>query len=214
MTTTAALHPGWTVQLAIHRAVRRDLTRLSDALARSDAAIPPAVRAYWGETARQLHHHHILEDSAIWPLMAERLGPPVRGLLERNAAEHMTMAAAMDEFESVATATAGDLAGARIALVRLAQTVDTHLGHEERDVLPLIPDAFSAEDIAFFSAESGRTNPADRFLPWVLDGATDDDGRFFTGALPGPVRTTLDSRWMPQWLATVDDMTRTRVRMS
>jgi hypothetical protein len=198
-----ALHPGWTVQLAIHRAARRDITRLSDSLARGDAALPPGLLAYWSETARQLHHHHVLEDSVIWPCLAERLGTRVAALLARNANEHLAMSDAMDAFDAL-VADPVNLPRARLALRRLADAVDRHLDHEERDVLPLIPEAFTPEDIALFSAESGRTNPPDRFLPWVLDDATGADVEVFTGTMPEPMRRTLETRWMPAWRATAD----------
>jgi hypothetical protein len=39
-------------------------------------------------TAAQLHHHHEFEDTVVWPLMGERLGARVDGLLPRNFDEH------------------------------------------------------------------------------------------------------------------------------
>src|SRR6516162_7863994 len=98
MTTTSPTNPGWRIQLAIHRAVRRDSGRLAAALA-DDAVISDAVRAYWSVTASQLHHHHEFEDTVVWPLLGQRLGDRVAALLARNAHEHEVMASAMDEFD-------------------------------------------------------------------------------------------------------------------
>ena len=202
--TTTPQHLGWIVQLAVHRAVRRDVARLSAALADGRKTPPAAISAYWAETSTQLHHHHELEDTVIKPLMGERLGERVQPLLARNAQEHVAMAAAMDDFDAAASATTFEIGAARDALARLRDAIETHLGHEEADLLPLIPEAFSLDDVAFFQAKSAKTNPPQAFLPWMLDEASETDLALFTGRLPAPVREQLESTWMPRRRATVD----------
>ncbi len=200
---TTTLDPGWRVQLAVHRAVRRDLRRLSSAL-EGRGTPQAAILAYWAVTRGQLHEHHVLEDEVVWPLMRQRLGAPVEALLDRNAQEHQDMAAAMEEFGAVVASMTTDTAPARAALGRLHEVVEKHLAHEEADVLPLIPDAFTLEDIAFFTAEAAKTNPPSVFLPWLLDDAPETDVAFFTGPMPPPVENELRSTWTPQWRAKVD----------
>lgn len=212
--TTTPLHPGWRVQLAIHRAVRRDAGRLSAALAEGRGTPPAAIRAYWSEAADQLHDHHLFEDTVVWPLMGERLGGRVDWLLARNAQEHLAMAAAMEEFGTVVATMTTDAAAARVALGQMMEAIENHLAHEEADVLPLIPDAFTLEDLAFFSAESAKTNPPHAFLPWVLDDAPDADLAFFTGPMPAPIRTDLESNWIPQWRMKVDALRLTESAVS
>jgi hypothetical protein len=204
MTTSTPTNPGWRIQLAIHRAVRRDAGRLRLALAGGREIAIDAVRAYWDVTAAQLHHHHDFEDTVIWPLLAQRLGDRVETLLARNADEHRRMAAAMDEFDAAVGALTTDPVAARDALARMRETIETHLGHEEADVLPLIPEAFTMEDIAFFQAEDAKTNVPHVFLPWMLDDAPEADLVFFTAAMPAPVRAQLDSSWMPRRQLTID----------
>ena len=206
MTTTSPTNPGWRIQLAIHRAVRRDSGRLAAALA-DDAVISDAVRAYWSVTASQLHHHHEFEDTVVWPLLGQRLGGRVDALLARNVQEHEIMASAMDEFD-VALATT-DATAARVALVRMQEAIESHLAHEEADVLPLIPEGFTAEDLAFFQAEDAKTNAPDVFLPWMLDDAPDEDLEFFTGPMPAPVRENLQAIWMPRRRLTVEALSHT-----
>jgi hypothetical protein len=206
--TTAPLHPGWRVQLAVHRAVRRDLGRLSAALDGERETPPEAIQTYWGVTASQLHEHHVFEDTVVWPLLGQRLGGRVDSLLTRNAQEHQTMATAMERFGDTLVGVTIDAPAARVALKQLNEAVEDHLADEEADVLPLIPDAFTVEDVAAFAAESAKTNPAEAFLPWVLDGAPDSDVAFFTGQLPAPVRTALESLWVPLWRAKVDALGR------
>ena len=202
--TTTALHPGWRVQLAVHRAVRRDLRRLSSAFEPGQKTPQAAILAYWDVTREQLHEHHVFEDEVVWPLMRQRLGTAVDALLDRNAQEHRDMAAAMEEFGTSAASMTADPAPARAALGHLGEVIETHLAHEEADVLPLIPDAFSLEDIAFFTAEAAKTNPPSAFLPWLLDDAPETDVDFFTGPMPPPVEKELWSTWTPQWRAKVD----------
>jgi hypothetical protein len=198
-------NPGLAVQLAVHRAVRRDTTRLGVALAGGGAVSPGAVAAYWAETARQLHHHHELEDTIVWPLMGDRLGERVAALLARNAHEHQVMASAMDDFDvTVTTISASDISVACDALGRLNDAIQTHLAHEEADVLPLIEEAFTFDDFAYFQTESAKTNTADDFLPWVLDDAAQTDVDFFTGKLPDAVRNELFENWIPRRTATVE----------
>lgn len=202
--TTTPRHPGWIVQLAVHWAVRRDIARLSAALAEGRETSPAAISAYWAETSVQLHHHHELEDTVVAPLMGERLGERVQSLRVRNGQEHVAMAAAMDEFDNAVSATTFEISAARDAVARLHDAIETHLSHEEADVLPLIPEAFTLDDVAFFQAESARTNPPHAFLPWVLDEAREADLAFFTGRMPAPVREQLESNWMPRRRTTVD----------
>lgn len=200
--TETQRHPGWTVQLAIHRAVRRDARRLTRAFAEGPADWD-AIRTYWREMADQLHDHHTFEDAVIWPLMAQRLGASVSALLERNADEHAVLAAAMQDFDT-AVSTTTDAATARTAAQAMQTVIETHLAHEEADVLPLIPDAFTLDDVAFFVAESAKTNPPPTFLPWLLDDATGADYGFFTGRLPDAVRSQLESEWLPKRRDRVD----------
>ena len=198
MTVTTTTNPGWRIQLAVHRAVRRDVSRLTVALAGGREIPVEAVRTYWGATAAQLHHHHEFEDTVIWPLLGERLGDRVEALLARNAHEHLVMASAMDEFDAALATLTTDPGAARMALGHMQEAIGTHLADEEADVLPLTPEAFTMEDIAFFRAEDAKTMAPDVFLPWMLDDAPEADLAFFTGPMPAPVRAQLESVWMPQ----------------
>lgn len=202
--TEASENPGWRIQLAVHRAVRRDVQRLVGALAQGRGTSPQAVRTYWGDTAFQLNHHHEFEDTVIWPLLGERLGDRVESLLVRNAGEHVAMAAAMASFaDAVATTTSGRSA-ARMALRRMKEAIETHLAHEEADVLPLIPEAFTLDDIKFFQAESAKENAPSAFLPWIFDDAPEADVVFLTGPMPAAVQAELELSWLPQRQAKVD----------
>jgi len=197
MPTTTERHPGWTVQLAIHRAVRRDLSRLSGALAAGGTSSAPAIRAYWADFAVALHHHHDLEDGVVWPLLASRLEGRADVLLARNAQQHGSMSAAMDDCEIALAKMTTDPSPARASLATATEEILNHLADEEADICPLIPEAFTPEDVAVFMAESAKLDPPQVFLPWVLDDAEDRDVEFFTGSMPAPVRAVLDATWLP-----------------
>jgi hemerythrin-like domain-containing protein len=201
-TTTAALHPGVAVQYAIHGALRRDMDRLVGALSTYDVP-DDAVGAYAAEFLFQLHHHHTFEDDAVWPLMGERLGESVTSLLDRNRAEHTDVVASVDAFTTSVTPLGTDRASALAAATRMRDVVSTHLAHEEADVIPLAPDAFTMEDVARFQAESAKENPPDRFLPWVLESAAEPIAAGFHGTLPPQVQELLATAWMPAWQAKV-----------
>jgi uncharacterized protein (TIGR03086 family) len=197
------------MQLAVHQAVRRDLARLAGALAPGVSSSPESVRTYWADFASALHHHHELEDKVIWPLMGDRLGGRVDGLLAVNAQEHASMSAAMDGFEATLANFVADPSTARAALSSMTARIAAHLEHEEAEVLPLIPDAFTPDDVAFFQSESAKVDPPARFLPWVLDDADDDVVTFFTSEMPPPVRTLLESSWIPHRRMRLDCITLT-----
>ena len=89
------------------------------------------------------------------------------------------MADALERFGDALARVTIDAPSARVALKQLDEAVEDHLADEEADVLPLIPDSFTMEDVVSFAAEAAKTNPAEAFLRWVLDGAPDSDVAFF-----------------------------------
>lgn len=197
MTVTTEIHPGWSVQLAIHRAVRRDLARLATAFDADVPASADAIRAYWADFASALHHHHEFEDTVAWPLLARRLEGRADALLARNAAQHASMSAALDACEAAIASMTTDRSAARERLADATDAINSHLDDEEADVLPLIPGAIDADDVAYFMAESAKLEPPEVFLPWVLDDAADADVAFFARVVPPPVHAALEGTWLP-----------------
>src|SRR5215469_3973517 len=65
--------------LAMHAALRRDLSRLREAAARLDSsadhpvAAPTTVLAGWDEFCTQLNNHHAAEDDDLWPILRREL---------------------------------------------------------------------------------------------------------------------------------------------
>jgi hypothetical protein len=195
-------NPGIVIQLAVHDAVRRDVTRLSAALA-DDGAAGEAVRNFWHVLRFQLHQHHEFEDTHVWPLVRERLGTGVDALLDRNLDEHEVMGRAMDGFDALVSAEPLDHAGARLAADAMRTAIDIHLTHEEADVLPLLAQALTVDDIPVLQAQAAEGNPPDALLPWVVDDASDETLAFF-GKLPEPVKALLTEVWLPRRMTLVD----------
>jgi len=131
----------FTVMYAAHDAFRRDTDRLRDAAA-AGAGADPAVLKGWRTFRRELHLHHMAEDTVLWPRLRVALtavsGPAAAGLsvLDAMEAEHRRLGSLLDGVEEALTGT-----GRGVLVQRaegLAIALDDHLEHEEEAALPLI----------------------------------------------------------------------------
>jgi iron-sulfur cluster repair protein YtfE (RIC family) len=180
--------------LAMHAALRRDLSRLREAAARLDSAAdhpiaaPATVLAGWEEFRTQLNNHHAAEDDDLWPVLRHELS---------DAADLAVVDAMVDEHARIPAALAAvDAAirgGSQLAppSARLSTLVLEHLTHEEQAVLPLIERHLSqAQWHAFLMQERGRRKPRERpeFLTWVLDDASAPDEQAILSEIPPPGR--------------------------
>jgi Hemerythrin HHE cation binding domain len=169
----------------MHHAFRRDLDRFPRAVRQTpleDAEAWRALAVRWQRLGMVLHHHHMIEDTTIWPpLLAtvDAAGDSAeRETLEAMQAEHETIDpqllacgtgfAAMAESPSAETRDrlADDVAVMRDGLHR-------HLSHEETGALPLVqkylppPDWEASEKAAkrsFAPRELGF------LIPWAATG--------------------------------------------
>ncbi len=103
----------------------------------------------------------------------------------------------MDACEAAIASMTTERAAARERLAEATDAINRHLDDEEADVLPLIPGAVDADDVAYFMAESAKLDPPEVFLPWVLDDAADADVAFFARVVPAPVHAVLEQAWLP-----------------
>ncbi|MFC1418481.1 hemerythrin domain-containing protein [Streptacidiphilus cavernicola] len=210
----------FTMMYATHNAFRRDLRRL--AAAASDRDGPGAVRAGWENFKAQLHLHHSVEDTHLWPRLQRAVTTPDDlALLQDMEAEHAlidpllaAVDAALDSAPDRAPAAAPATGGAHIgatgganalaeALDRLAAALGHHLEHEEEDALPLIQAELTPADWKAFANEMRRrqgVKGAAVYVPWILDGAPAEERRRFLGALPAPVTALNRLLWQPRYL--------------
>jgi hypothetical protein len=218
-----------TIMLAAHDAFRRDLARLARAAASADLSDPArrqSVAAGWELFKRELQIHHTAEDELIWPALRPRLvhSEHAQSVLDAMEEEHERidpLLAAVDaaftqrdaaSTSADSTSAAGgaddDWPGAdRLADVIdvLASTLTGHLGHEERDGLPLIAIALTAAEwraVGRKIARKGGLAAGAEMFAWILDGADRQQATATLGQLPPPVRLLYRAVWKPRFQKT------------
>jgi hypothetical protein len=126
----------------MHHAFRRDLDRFATAVRQTpleDGAAWRALSTRWHRFGTVLHHHHTVEDTAIWPLLLTHVDAAGdaggRATLEAMAAEHELIDPMLDACSTgfTAMAFAPDAATRDRLADRVAATRDClaeHLVHE------------------------------------------------------------------------------------
>jgi hemerythrin-like domain-containing protein len=176
--------------LALHAALRRDLSRLEAVVARlgRTTPAPPTVLAGWDEFRRQLDNHHSAEDDDLWPILRRELSDPADlATVDEMVEEHRHIPAALADVDAALRGGGDPVA----ATQRLSTVVRDHLAHEEREVLPLIERHLTrAQWRQFLLTERGRRMPRERpqFLTWILDDASEKDTAAVMAELPPPAR--------------------------
>jgi hypothetical protein len=183
------------MNMAIHAAVRRDVDRFLDALARfTDGDDRRAARLgkAWDNLDDQLTRHHEGEHEIAWPAL-QSVGVP-RALLDTFDEEHEALAAAltgtreaMASFRS--SATADDATAARAAFEHLKTVAVAHLDHEEAEIEPVFQQHKDSPEMKAMGRQFGKVSPAvgGTFFAWVLDGASPDARAAITESVPKPV---------------------------
>jgi hypothetical protein len=149
MTTTQLMLPGQeaapegpndlTGMFLIHHAFRRDLRNFAVAVAATpagDTATWQALYERWRLFARFLHHHHTIEDKAIWPSLLDRVDAAGRATLEAMEAEHgeinPLLTACGEGLAALARHGDDDVRAAlEVRMVATAERLRRHLAHEE-----------------------------------------------------------------------------------
>ncbi|WP_134738614.1 hemerythrin domain-containing protein [Nocardioides sp. 503] len=188
-----------TMNRVIHAAVRRDLDRLESALAAfpdGDAERAAALHRAYAQLRDQLHHHHVGEDTHIWPMLAG-FGVDA-GLLAAMESEHHAMAESLTSVAEALDALAADpraalAATARVRVADAREVVGQHLTHEEDALEPaLLPYLDTPEWHA--TEKKLRTAPprvAGEFFAWVQDGMAPEHRAFLHASVPRPVTFVL-----------------------
>jgi iron-sulfur cluster repair protein YtfE (RIC family) len=214
-TTDAARHgtgdADLTVMVAAHDAFRRDLGKLATAASQARTWSPDrqaAVRAGWEVFQRQLHVHHRGEDAVVWPLLRGRLAGSASAVsvLDAMQAEHELidpLLAAVDRAFGFVGDPAGEFAAdAADAVAELATQLSHHLGHEERDALPLIGSTLTAREWQEAGRRMGRqpgvkVSFVPEFFGWLLDGAAPDRRASVLATLPAVMRPLVTGVFRP-----------------
>ncbi|QBR90964.1 hemerythrin domain-containing protein [Nocardioides euryhalodurans] len=178
----------------MHHALRRDLARFESAVRNTpvgDRSVWRGLSQRWDRFAEVLHHHHSVEDAAIWPLMLRRVDEAGdaagRALLEAMEAEHEqvdpALAGCAAAFAAMAEHPCTDHRNAldvRVTAVR--SVLLEHLAHEETEALPLLQRVMTPEDFAAAETAADKGYPT-RLLPFILPWAMAE--------VPAPVVATV-----------------------
>ncbi|GGM21990.1 hypothetical protein GCM10010129_77890 [Streptomyces fumigatiscleroticus] len=151
--------------LLTDRADVRDMLVVHEAFRRSYARLPALVRKVApGDTERAevvagharlieefLHLHHKGEDELLWPKLLERAGDRLGAAVALLESQHEEIAALLEESSTRLAAwraQPGQESGERLAdsLERLGALLTEHLGIEESEVLPIVPEYVTAEE--------------------------------------------------------------------
>jgi iron-sulfur cluster repair protein YtfE (RIC family) len=195
----------------IHEAFRRDLGRLSAALRKPpiDAARAGRLRAHWDFIADQLHHHHLVEDESLWPLVRPKLAgrDDALAVLDEMVAEHLSLGPTSEAvetgFASLVHAPT-DHAAAELAdrIDALDVVLAAHLDAEETRCFPVIDAALSAEEFESFGKATAKAvgmRGSARFFPWIFDGADPVERLAVLNMPPPPVRILCRRVWEPRY---------------
>lgn len=190
----------FTMMYAAHDAFTRDLERVAGASA--DGVLSDATAETWKSFAHQLHVHHTVEDEALWPpLRAAVVADSEVDVLDAMELEHAQIE---PELERIEAALADRDAGRFHQRVQaLAAALGAHMRHEENAALPLVDKYLGKTGWAAFgkhirSTQGGIRGGAE-YLPWVLDGASEDMTRQVLRQLPPPARVLYRRVWAPRY---------------
>jgi iron-sulfur cluster repair protein YtfE (RIC family) len=169
----------------MHHALRRDLGTFTAAVANTPASeheVWTALGRRWRRMAETLHHHHSVEDDALWPLLRshaeEASGADDLRMLDDMEAEHEridpALTACAEAFAAMAEHPCEDHRHAlEIRLAAVREGLLEHLAHEEGQALPLLQRTLSEEENARFERAAERAYPLRTvpfLLPWAMDG--------------------------------------------
>jgi iron-sulfur cluster repair protein YtfE (RIC family) len=209
MTSDTTNHLDLTLMVAFHDAFRRDLAHLARTASRRPAELDEparrtAVRAGWELFKTQLHIHHTAEDADLWPRMRTHLAnrPDELALLQAMQDEHARIDPLLATVEGAFADRDGGHQRLGDTVDALASTLYGHLGHEERDVLPLIDQSLTQAEWQAFGNDQRRRigiRGAAQFLPWVLDEASAEQVKAVLGGLPPPLRVVYRRIWQPRY---------------
>ncbi|MFJ5308381.1 nitroreductase/quinone reductase family protein [Streptomyces sp. NPDC088350] len=120
----------------VHDAFRRELSLIRGELRTGTTTLGAQLRANCLTFCQGLHNHHTGEDTALFPLIAER-HPGSAPALARLREEHERIAALMEELRGALTAKDTNPAAVRTEVDRLTTALEAHLTYEEEELIPL-----------------------------------------------------------------------------
>jgi deazaflavin-dependent oxidoreductase (nitroreductase family) len=127
---------GGIVLTRIHDAFRRELRLIRDEVASTGVSVGAQLRVNCLTLCAGLRNHHIGEDGAIFPFLAEQR-PDLTPVLEQLRDEHERIAALVAQLRA-AVAGPADPALLRREVDRLTEELERHLSYEEERLVPAL----------------------------------------------------------------------------
>ena len=194
--TTDPNAPADTAMMGIvHSALRRDLTRTTQALTGPHAPADAQRRAlaeHLGWMMDFLHGHHEGEDAGLWPLM-RALDPSAGDLLDQMEHDHAQIAPEIQRLRLAARRYSDDAsAPARVSLIdalaSLRAVLDPHLHREEVDMMPIVSRALTHAQWEHFNQEHFIKTKSKRQLGqeghWLIDSIDPAGYKIVVGNVP------------------------------
>ncbi|WP_034590645.1 hemerythrin domain-containing protein [Hamadaea tsunoensis] len=194
------------IMIASHDALSRDLVKIARTADHSHLGDPErrlAVAHGWATFRRQLHGHHVAEDAVVWPTMRERLAGNANALstLDEMEAEHSVIDPLLEAIDAALFDEYAPLAG---LLDQLHSNLTGHLGHEERDAVPLIGESLTIGEWGGVArgimAKNGNEATAE-LMPWLVEDTEAEYRQKVLSLLPPPAREAFTTQWEPAYLA-------------
>jgi iron-sulfur cluster repair protein YtfE (RIC family) len=179
----------------IHAAVRRDVRRFQAALDTfpvGSTERAAQLKRAWENLDKQLYHHHHGEETIFWPAL-KQLGADL-SLVSDLDGEHQRLADAMTGVRTTMTAFTADpaadqLAALKAAFAELSSVVETHFGHEERDLEPMMATVAGTPQWQQAQRQIRRTmSPPEMgtYFAWLQDDADPDALDYLRHEIPRP----------------------------
>jgi Hemerythrin HHE cation binding domain len=194
-----------------HAALRRDLERAIGALTAATHRTPAqrtALAEHVSLVLDLLHHHHVGEDTGLWPLVRRR-APDLGPQLDVMETEHASVAGAIVSTRAAArhyAATTDTTAASRRlrkALVELRGVLLPHLDHEETEVMPRVVRALTNRDWSALSRREVRNwrslGRAGTGLVWMVDGLEPTQRAAFDRQVSAAFRWFVNKRYGPAY---------------
>lgn len=183
MTAPDPTTPDLSTYRLIHRLLRQGARRMALGVSELDLADRHQLRAfarYWQGYAGELLHHHTVEDLIMFPELAAVVpgGPAALAAIDGDH-EHMDVLMVEIEREVARVGRGRGISRLEALLWELTDHLDEHLDVEDRDLLPLFAEHFSAEEYAAMEArihqEVSLGKQALFTVPFIMAGATDEE---------------------------------------
>lgn len=122
---------------AVHDGFRRELALIRKEVASSGAGLGAQLRINCLNICAQLHHHHTIEDDAMFPTV-DRHHPELSAAMARLRGEHATLARLLEELGALLSEGSDDLDRLGAEVNRLTAQVEAHLDYEEETLIPVL----------------------------------------------------------------------------